>query len=123
MAGLGLPGEYTKNAVVGAQNCFKQHYAEATRAIDKEIWASNSPKQTFLDIVRLSDFFPQLKCVYIYRNVFDTIRSQKTRGWIKDTSDLATACIEWVANTAVIAALQKNNFETVPEMMDPVKYE
>lgn len=123
MVGLELPGEYTQNALVGALNCFKQHYDEATRAVDKEIWASKSPKQTFLDIVRLSDFFPQLKCVYIYRNVFDTIRSQKTRGWIKDNSDLANACIEWVANTEVIAALQKNNFETVPEMLHPVKYE
>jgi hypothetical protein len=120
---LELPGELPKHALVGALTFFKQHYDEATKAIEKEIWACKSSANSFLSIVKAADFIPDLKCVYVYRNIVDTIRSQKSAGLIGDEDALVAACMEWVSNTDVIAALSRKNFEQVPAMLHPVKFE
>ncbi len=120
---LEIPGELPRHALVGALTFFKQHYDEATKAIEKEIWACKSPQSSFISIVKTADFIPDLKCVYIYRNIVDTIRSQKSLGLINDDKALVGACMQWNNNTDVIAALRRKNFEQIPEMLLPIKFE
>ncbi|MEP3049108.1 MAG: hypothetical protein ABJL55_20515 [Roseibium sp.] len=120
---LEILGELPKHALVGALTFFKQHCDEATKAIEKEIWACRSPKGSFLTIAKAADFISDLKCIYVYRNVVDTMRSQKSMGLIRNEDDLASACMEWVRNTDVIAALNHNNFEQIPAMLLPIKLE
>ncbi|WP_269585548.1 sulfotransferase [Roseibium sp. Sym1] len=123
MVGLDLPGEFPGHALVGAVQFYKQNYDEATRAIDKEIWAAKVPKIAFRDVVKTSDLISDLKCIYIYRNIYDVIKSQKTRGWFERESDLVKACEEWLANTEVIAALKRAAFQNQPTMLHVVQYE
>lgn len=123
MAGLELPGDFTKHAITGALTFFKQHYDEATRALEKEVWACKARELSFLSIAKLSDFFGDLKCVYVYRNVFDTIRSQKSSGLLDSRTKLAEACTKWVENTKVVAALAKSGFKNKPAMLHPLAYE
>lgn len=120
---LEIPGELPKHALVGALTFFKQHYDEATKAIEKDIWACKSPQSSFLSIVKIADFIPDLKCVYIYRNIVDVIQSQKAMGLVSTEESLVKTCMAWVSNTDVIAALSQKNFEQVPAMLLPVKFE
>ncbi|WP_168206287.1 sulfotransferase [Labrenzia sp. PHM005] len=123
VADLEIPGELPKHALVGALMFFKQHYDEATKAIEKEVWACKSPKSSFLSIVKAADFIPDLKCIYIYRNIVDVVRSQKSLGLISTEDQLIATCTEWINNTDVIAALSRKNFESVPAMLHPIKFE
>lgn len=122
-ADLEIPGELPKHALVGALTFFKQHYDEATKAIEKDVWACKSPKSSFLNIVKAADFVSDLKCVYIYRNIVDVVRSQKSLGLLNNEEALISVCSEWVNNTDVIAALSRKNFEQVPAMLHPIKFE
>jgi len=123
MAGLDLPDEFASHALAGAVQFYKQHYDEATRTINKDIWAAKVPMLAFRDVVKVSDLISDLKCVYIYRNVFDVIKSKKTRGWFKSKPELIEKCEEWVANTEVIATLKRKDFANCPEMLHVVEYE
>jgi len=123
MVGLDLPGDFASHALVGALKFYRQHYEEATRALDNEIWAAKVPTLTFRQIVKVSDLIDDLKCIYIYRNVFDVIKSQKAKGWITSKSKLVDACEEWLENTELIATLRRQNFENLPEMLYVVAYE
>jgi hypothetical protein len=123
MVGLDLPGEFPGNALIGAVQVYRQNYDAATRAIDKEIWAAKVPKVSFRDVVKTSDLINDLKCIYIYRNVYDVMKSQKTKGWFRSEADLVVACEEWLANTEVIAALKRAAFQNQPTMLHVVQYE
>ncbi|MEP2704341.1 MAG: sulfotransferase [Roseibium sp.] len=120
---LELPGDFARHALVGALTFFRQHYDEATKVIEKEIWACKISKCSFLNVVKAADFVSDLKCIYVYRNIVDTAMSQKSLGLINDEQELAALCTEWVVNTDVIAALSRKNFEQVPEMLLPIKFE
>ncbi|MEO9527366.1 sulfotransferase [Roseibium sp.] len=123
MAGLDLPGDFSKHALLGAVQFYRQHHDEATRLVNKEIWAVKFPKLEFTRVVRIADLINDLKCIYIYRNVFDVIRSQKSKGWISNRQIVIESCLEWVKNTDVIAALKKNDFRNQPAMLHVVQYE
>jgi len=123
MVGLELPGEFSKHALAGAVQFFRQHYDEATKTIGKEIWGAKVPKLEFTQVVKMADLLSDLKCIYIYRNVFDVIKSQKSKNWITDKQTLIDVCREWVANTQVISVLKKNEFQNQPAMLHIVQYE
>jgi sulfotransferase family protein len=122
MVGLELPGDFTQNALLGAVQFFKQNYDEATRSIDKEIWGIKVPELKFLNAVKVADLFPDTKLIYVYRNIYDVIKSQKSKKWLKNTEDLAKSCEKWVSNTKLIATLNKKE-QTPPEMLLPIKFE
>ena len=84
MVGLDLPAEFPTHALVGAVQVYRQSYDDATQAIDKDIWAVKVPNVSFQSVVKTSDLISDLKCIYIYRNVYDVLRSQKSKGWITD---------------------------------------
>jgi hypothetical protein len=123
MVGLDLPGDFAKHALVGAVQFYKQHYDEATSMVNKEIWAVKFPMLEFTRVARIADLISDLKCIYIYRNVFDVIRSQKSKGWISTRQNVIESCLEWVKNTDVVAALKKNDFQNQPAMLHVVQYE
>lgn len=123
MAGLDLPGDFASHALTGAVKFYIQHYDQATLAIEKEIWAAKVPKLDFREVVMIADLISDLKCIYIYRNVYDVVKSQKTKGWLSGPDSLAETCREWVANTKVIATLKRNRFENLPAMLHVVQYE
>jgi len=123
MVGLDLPGEFASHALAGAVQFYRQHYDEATRAIDKEVWAAKVPKLAFTDIVKTADLINDLKCIYIYRNVYDVVKSQKSKGWRSSRKELTEVCEEWLANTEVIATLKRNRFENQPAMLHVIQYE
>ncbi|GAB4515774.1 MAG: hypothetical protein Tsb0019_14780 [Roseibium sp.] len=123
MVGLDLPGDFGKHALVGALKFYRQHYDEATRILEKEVWGVKVPKLEFTKVVGIADLINDLKCIYIYRNPFDVIKSQKSSGWISTRQELIEACVEWVKNTDVIAALKRKNFQNLPEMLHVVQYE
>lgn len=123
MVGLDLPGEFAGHALAGAVQFYRQNYDEATRAIKKEVWAAKVPKLAFKDVVKTADLINDLKCIYIYRNVYDVVKSQKSKGWLANQTKLADACREWLANTEVIATLKRNRFENLPAMLHVVQYE
>ncbi|MBN9672423.1 sulfotransferase [Roseibium aggregatum] len=123
MVSLDLPGEFGKHALVGAVTFYRQHFDEATRQIDKEVWATTVPSLNFSQIVKIADLISDLKCIYMYRNVYDVIRSQKAENWIVNEERLVKACNRWVQNTDVIAALMKKDFQNLPSMLHVVRYE
>lgn len=123
MAGLDLPEDFASNAFVGALQFYVHQIEEATRSLGKDIWAIRVSQLSFTQIVQMSDLINDLKCVFIYRNVFDVIKSQKAAGWISDDAKLVEACNDWVANTEVIATLKRNNFENLPAMLQVIEYE
>ena len=123
MVGLDLPDDFASHALAGAVKFYKQHYDEGSRTVGKEIWAAKVPKLSFQQIVKVSDLINDLKCIYIFRNVFDVIKSQKSKGWITSKPKLVAACEEWFANTEVVATLKRNNFENLPAMMHVIEYE
>lgn len=123
MVGLDLPAEFPTHALVGAVQVYRQSYDDATQAIDKDIWAVKVPNVSFQSVVKTSDLISDLKCIYIYRNVYDVLRSQKSKGWITDLSKLVEGCTEWIANTEVIVTLKRNQFENLPAMLHVVEYE
>jgi hypothetical protein len=123
MVGLDLPGDFAKHALVGMIQFYRQHYDEATKLIEKDVWAVKSPTLEFTKIARMADLINDLKCIYVYRNIYEVIRSQKTKGWLTSREKLVEACTEWVTNTQVIAALKKKNFENLPAMLHVIEYE
>lgn len=123
MVALDLPDDYNKHALVGAVTFYRQHHDEATQSANKEVWGAKLPKLHFSEIVKMADLISDLKCIYIYRNAIDVIKSQKTRRWITSKQKLIDACNEWVENTQVIAALKKNDFQNQPEMLHVIRYE
>jgi len=123
MVSLDLPGDFGKHALVGAVTFYRQHFDEATRQIGKDIWATKVPSLNFSQIVKIADLISDLKCIYVYRNVYDVIRSQKTKNWITSEERLIKACTRWVQNTDVIAALKKKDFQNLPAMLHVVQYE
>ncbi|TYC60538.1 hypothetical protein FMN50_07475 [Rhodobacterales bacterium] len=120
---LDLPGDFPKHALAGAVRFYKDHIDEATRAMEMDVWALKVDALEFTHVTRIADLVNDLKCLFIYRNIFDVIRAQKARGLIADKQKLLEACIQWVKNTEVIAALKRRNFENLPTMLHVMQYE
>lgn len=123
MAGLDLPGDFSKHALAGAVQFYRQHYDEATKAVEKTVWAVKFPMLEFTRAAIVADLISDLKCIYVYRNIFDVVKSQKTKGWLETKQSLIESCLEWVKNSEVIATLKQNDFQNLPAMLHIVQYE
>lgn len=120
---LDLPGDFGRHALAGAVQFYKQHYDEATRVIEMEVWGVKKSGMEFTQVTRIVDLINDLKCLFIYRNVFDALKEQKAKGLITDKRQLLQAAAGWVKNTDVIAALKRKNFENLPAMLHVVEYD
>lgn len=110
MVGLELFGDFIKYVIIGVLIFFKQYYDEVIRVLEKEVWVCKVLELLFLSIVKFLDFFGDLKCIYVYRNVFDIIRFQKSVGLIESYIQFVDVYMKWVENIKVIVVLVKSGF-------------
>lgn len=77
--------------------------ADFARRSGRPVWGAKAPGYDLKEVLVFLTLIPGSKLVFVYRNVFDTLRSYKARKWITDKGTLARFCSEWVANTAVLS--------------------
>lgn len=122
MVSLELPGDQSKNAALIAYYAYMQYHAVCAAQLGRPVWGAKSPAQPVSSIGKLSQFFPNTKCIYVYRNVFDVVKSCKSRDWIKSEEDLRRYCSDWVRNTEIIAALKTQRISAVNRLIT-IEYE
>lgn len=124
MAALEPPVEFSKQALTSSIAAFCEAYQNSARSIEKDIWATKSPRVSIDNLLLMRSLIPDLNCIYVYRNIVDVVKSQKARGWVKNKRDLILSCKEWVANTEALLPLLKLEKESRPTPhLHFVKYE
>ena len=76
-----------------------QNYANS---IKKPIWGAKNPKITANDCYKILTMFQGSKIIYLYRDIYSVLKSQKARKFVNNESELIIECNKWTANISDI---------------------
>lgn len=123
MPGLELPGGQSTAALSVALSAYSQFLAACANNLQKPIWGFKSPNHDLEHVALLAKHTPNLKCIFVYRNIFDVVRSSKSRGWCDTPQKLRDICLSWCRRTKVIAGNAAMGNTIVSNDLCVLKYE
>ena len=83
--------EQTKQSLLGILNSFQEYANQHQRPI----WGMKLPEWTPSNLILGKQFYPELKVVYIERNIADCIRSAKQVNMIQNIGEVDQFCQAW----------------------------
>lgn len=95
-------------------------YEQSSRQYGFSRWGIKNPLLNLNMMNNLSVLMPGAKFIFIYRNLFDVVRSAKARGFVKTPQDFQNLAQQWQQNTAGALNIKHNNllqikYETLVE--------
>jgi len=86
-------------------------------SIGRPIWGFKFPGYNFRTIKLMLSVMPNAKVIYIFRNLFDVLKSAKARKFVTSAEEIRKFCADWSQGMGEIAELANE------ERVLPVKYE
>ncbi|WP_417671417.1 sulfotransferase [Roseibium sp.] len=112
MPRLDLPDDHSKNALLLTLNTYSQYHATVAAELGRPVWGMKLPGQKIDAVARISKYVPNSKCILIYRNIYDVIKSYKGREALNGEVDLKEICQKWVSNSEIVVrALKQDDFQ------------
>lgn len=98
--------------------------ARHAASVGRPVWGFKYPGFKRDTIKALLRIMPQCKVVYVFRNLFDTLKSAKARQFVKTDGDVRTYCAQWGKNMSEMAEMAENErilfvkYESLVEQRD-----
>jgi Sulfotransferase family len=82
--------------------------ARHAASVGRPVWGFKYPGYNRDMIKALLQLMPQCKIIYVFRNLFDVLKSAKARQFVKNDDDVKTYCAQWAKNMSDMADLAEN---------------
>jgi hypothetical protein len=75
---------------------------QEAQAMGRPVWGYKFPGHPRDELNAFLRFLPRTRVVYVYRNLFDVLKSAKARKFVATNKDVATLCSQWARNLTEI---------------------
>jgi hypothetical protein len=89
-----------------------QYYSTAKEA-GYQHWGIKDPAPDLGHIQFINQFMPNARHLFIYRNIFDVIRSYKARNWVQNKMDIQQTTYQWKKNISQIRSENLPNLHII----------
>lgn len=83
---------------------------DSAKGMGRERWGYKFPLRIFDDVELFLQLLENCRILFIYRNIYDVVRSYKARGWIKEMKDVGKVSFQWQHNMLQALDFQHKNF-------------
>ncbi len=87
-----------------------EHCRREARKLGARSWGFKYPLSTYKTLQEYFPLLPSARYVFIYRNLYDVIRSAKARKWLKSEDDIIDLASKWKGNMLWAQKLKMENF-------------
>jgi hypothetical protein len=91
--------------------------AEYAASVGRPVWGFKHPAYTRDMLKTIASLMPRTKIVYVYRNLYDVLKSAKARRFVNTPEETVAFCAQWATNMSEAAELAHD------ERMIFLKYE
>lgn len=99
------PAAVMRRAYVESFYGFPATIADYSRSIGRPIWGFKAPSLSRDTLRVLLSMMPKAKVVYVFRNLFDVLKSAKARRFVTTEEEVAKFCADWNRNLREVSEL------------------
>jgi hypothetical protein len=79
--------------------------SDYSQAIGRPIWGFKGPGYSRDQLKSFLSVMPKAKVVYVFRNLYDVLKSAKARRFVTTAEDVSGFCLEWARNMAEVSQI------------------
>jgi hypothetical protein len=103
--GLNPPSKVLMKGWVETYYQLPSTLADYAASIGRPVWGFKYPAYTRDMLRAMLSFMPRARVVYVYRNLYDVLKSAKARRFVNTPEETVQFCAQWATNMSEVAEL------------------
>jgi hypothetical protein len=91
-------------ALTGSFHLLTQAYSKTAQSLGYKFWGSKMPSLSTAQLTAIYTLLPKSRHLFVYRNLFDVMRSIKARKWVEDAEAFRGYCHKWFNTLSEVGA-------------------